>query len=59
MKKIYIVPTTTTIQVELQNMIAVSTTGLNTVQEIIETQNEDAVTDGMSRGSFWDDFADF
>lgn len=55
MKKTYLSPNTTVVKVELQNMIAVSTKGLDPSKETIETQNEDAETPGMSRQSLWDD----
>ena len=55
MKKAYLSPNTTVVKVELQNMIAVSTQGLDPSKETIETQNEDAETPGMSRQSLWDD----
>lgn len=55
MKKTYLSPNTTVVNVELQNMIAVSTKGLDPSKETIETQNEDAETPGMSRQSLWDD----
>jgi len=49
MKKKYMIPSTIMVQIELQKMIAVSTTGIDTSKEEIETQNEDAVSGGMSR----------
>lgn len=55
MKKTYLSPNTTVVKVELQNMIAVSTQGLDPSKETIETQNDDAETPGMSRHSLWDD----
>lgn len=55
MKKTYLSPNTTVVKVELQNMIAVSTQGLDPSKETIETQKENAETPGMSRHSLWDD----
>lgn len=55
MKKTYLSPNTTVVKVELQNMIAVSTKGLDPSKETIETQNGNAETPGMSRQSLWDD----
>ncbi len=55
MKKTYLSPNTTVVKVELQNMIAVSTQGLDPSKETIETQEEKAETPGMSRQSLWDD----
>lgn len=55
MKKTYLSPNTTVVKVELQNMIAVSTKGLDPSKETIETQKEDAETPAMSRHSLWDD----
>lgn len=55
MKKTYLSPNTTVIKVELQNMIAVSTQGLDPSKETIETQKENAETPAMSRHSLWDD----
>jgi len=55
MKKTYLSPNTTVVKVELQNMIAVSTKGLDPSKETIEAQPENAETPGMSRHSLWDD----
>ena len=55
MKKTYITPSMETIKSELQHMIAVSSTGINLTDEIIDAQDEDAVSDGMSRGFDWFD----
>ncbi|MBQ8157946.1 MAG: hypothetical protein IJ081_02865 [Prevotella sp.] len=55
MKKIYMIPTTTTTQIELQNLMTLSSAGIDTTSETIETQTEEAITDGMSRSTLWDD----
>lgn len=56
MKKTYLSPNTTVVKVELQNMIAVSTQGLDPSKETIEPDKDtDAETPGMSRQSVWDD----
>lgn len=55
MKKTYLSPNTTVVKVELQNMIAVSTKGLDPSKETIEIQEGEAETPGMSRHSLWDD----
>ena len=55
MKKTYITPSMETIKIELQHMIAVSSTGINLTDEVIDAQDEDAVSDGMSRGFDWFD----
>jgi hypothetical protein len=55
MKKIYLIPTTTTTQIELQNLMTLSSAGIDTTNETIETQTEEAITDGMSRSTLWDD----
>ena len=55
MKKTYITPSMETIKIELQHMISVSSTGIDLTDEIIDAQDEDAVSDGMSRGFDWFD----
>lgn len=49
MKKKYMIPSTTMVQIELQKMIAVSTTGIDASKKEIETQDEDAISGGMGR----------